>query len=152
MLLHARFPIGLELLHLGLLIGREQLIQFVVNARLLHLHLHQCLRLLRDQSLHLGFVVGAFHVLPELLIHLVNLLHQRFHRGVLFVHHGFHLGALCIGQVQILGEEAHAVAFPHPHAHTHFMPVHGRRCCRICALRLADGSAHHNCQRRCEEP
>jgi hypothetical protein len=47
-LLHACFPIRFKLLHLGLLVGGEQLEQLVVNAAFLHLELHQRLRLLRD--------------------------------------------------------------------------------------------------------
>jgi hypothetical protein len=72
MFLHARFVVRFELLHLSLLLWSEQLIQFIVDARLLHLHLYQSLRLLRNQGLHLAVIVRAFHILPELLIQLVN--------------------------------------------------------------------------------
>lgn len=47
-LLHVRLVIGLNLFQLGLLIRCEQLVDFVMNPRLLHLQLHQRLRLLGD--------------------------------------------------------------------------------------------------------
>ncbi len=46
-LLHAGFAIGLDLLHLGLLVCSQQLEQLVVDARLLHREFAFNLRLLR---------------------------------------------------------------------------------------------------------
>src|SRR5208282_4978015 len=68
MLLHARFPVGFKLLHLGLLIRRQQLVELVVDAGLFHLELNQSLRLLSHQSLYFGFVVCALGILFELIV------------------------------------------------------------------------------------
>ena len=70
-----------------------------MNPRLFHLQLYQRLRLLRDQSLHLGFIVGTFRILFKLLLHVVSLLHQRLHGGMLLLHDRFHLGALGVAQI-----------------------------------------------------
>ena len=59
MLLHARFMLGFELLQLRLLIGREHLVQLVMDPRFLHSQLRLDLRLLRGQCLNLCLIECA---------------------------------------------------------------------------------------------
>ena len=99
-LLHACFPASLKFLHPGLLVGREQLEQFVVNSGVLHGQFDHGLRLLRGERTNLGLVEGSFLILTELLARLVHLLHQGFERAMLFLQDGLHLCLLGIGQIE----------------------------------------------------
>ena len=140
MLLHARFVLGLELFHLGLLVGREHLVELVVNASLLNRDLGFDLRLLRCQGLNFVLIEGSFDILAKLNINLVLLLEQRLHDRMLFLHHGLHLGFLVVRKVELLGEESHHLA-----VHAEFMAVHRRWRRSIGGgLRLGDGATQQN--------
>src|ERR1700722_7721339 len=87
------------------------------------------------------FLVGAHHVLKELLLDLLGLLPKWFHGCMSVLHDGLHLRLLLVGQVQRLGEEAHPAAF---HAE---VAVHRRwRRSVSGGLRLRNGAAEHNRQ------
>src|ERR1035438_3271845 len=143
--LHTGFPIGLELLQFALLIGSEKLEKFVVDAGLFYLHLHQSLRLLRDQSLHLGSVVGAFLILPQLLLHLVKLQHHWFQSGPFFLQNSLHLRLLLVGRIQVLCIKLDHVSV-HPESAMH-SPMRGRRGRSIRGLRFGDRRSQQHCQR-----
>jgi len=68
MLLHAGFVVGLDLLHLRLLIGRQKLVHLTVDASLRDREFHLNLSPLRRQRANLCGVIGALDVLAKLLM------------------------------------------------------------------------------------
>ena len=132
---------GLKFFHLGLLVGREHLKQFGVNAGLLYSQFGKGLTLLRRDRAHLGFILSSFFILPELLMSLVELLHKRLQSGVLLSYNCLHLSLLGIAQVEVVGEESH-----HMIAESKFMMVHGRSL-GIRRLRLGHRSGKYNSHR-----
>ena len=142
--LHARLALGLKLLHLGLLIGCQNLKQLVVNPRLLHSKFNLTGRLLRGKRPHFRVIVGAFFVRLELLFTLAHLLHQGLHRRMLFLQDCLDLRLLRVGEAEVVGKELHHVAA----AKTKFASMHGRRWWRrgIGSLGFRDGCAEQNGQ------
>lgn len=146
MLLHVSLVIGLNLFQLRLLLGRQQLINLMMQLSFFDRHLLLDLRLLLRQGLHLLRIVRALGILVQLGIDLMLLLEQRLQCRLFLLQDGLGLRLLIIGHIQHFGEMIQHVLAHHPGT-MHWSWWQGRltglRFCQ-CRSKQHGHSSNHN--------